>query len=60
MNVWVNTYGEGRVFGTTIGHYNHTMEKPKYLDIVTRGLLWSCGKLGADGQPLAGYGPQAK
>jgi type 1 glutamine amidotransferase len=60
VNVWVNTYGKGRVFGTTIGHYNHTMEKPEFLDLITRGLLWSCGKLGPDGKPLPGYGAAAK
>jgi len=32
------------------------VEDPRYLDLVTRGLLWACGKLGEDGKPLAGYG----
>ena len=32
-------------------------EQPVYLDLVTRGLLWACGKLGEDGKPLPGYGP---
>lgn len=54
-NIWVNTYGKARVFGTTIGHYNETMEQGWYLDILARGLLWTCGKLGDDGQPLPGY-----
>ena len=36
-DIWINTYGKGRVFGTTIGHYNHTMSDPLYLDTVTRG-----------------------
>lgn len=59
VNIWVNTYGQGRVFGTTIGHYNETMEQDWFLDVLTRGLLWTCGKLGDDGKPLAGYGPVA-
>lgn len=42
--VWINTYGKARVFGTTIGHLDSTMEKPEYLDMVTRGLLWACNK----------------
>ncbi len=54
--VWVNQYGKARVFGTTIGHHNETMLEDTYLDLVTRGLLWACGKLGDDGKPLAGYG----
>ncbi|QVL32594.1 ThuA domain-containing protein [Telmatocola sphagniphila] len=44
--VWTNTYnGKAKVFGTTLGHNNATVEDPKYLDLVTRGLLWSVGKL---------------
>ena len=42
--VWTNQYGQGRVFATTIGHYNETMVEPTYLDMVTRGLLWACDK----------------
>jgi hypothetical protein len=54
---WVNTYQDKtRVFSTTIGHNNETVADPRYLDLVTRGLLWACGKLGEDGQPLPGYG----
>jgi len=44
--VWTNTYnGKTRVFGTTIGHNNETCNDPRYLDLVTRGLLWSVDKL---------------
>jgi type 1 glutamine amidotransferase len=53
--IWVNTYGKGRVFSTTLGHQNSTMENPVYLDLVTRGLLWACGKLKDDGTPADGY-----
>jgi putative membrane-bound dehydrogenase-like protein len=42
--IWTNQYGKGRVFATTIGHYNETMVEPTYLDLLTRGLLWACGK----------------
>jgi hypothetical protein len=54
--VWTNLYRDKtRVFSTTIGHNNQTVENPLYLDLVTRGLLWACGKLGDDGQPVPGY-----
>src|SRR5262245_29118691 len=43
--VWTNQYGDTRVFSTTLGHNNETVADPRYLDLVTRGLLWSCGKL---------------
>ena len=43
---WTNTYaGKTKVFGTTLGHNNDTVGDAKYLDLVTRGLLWSVGKL---------------
>lgn len=54
---WTNLYrGKTRVFSTTIGHNNQTVADPRYLDLVTRGVLWACGKLGDEGQPLPGYG----
>jgi len=43
--VWANSYGSGRVFGTTLGHANATVGHQVYLDLVSRGLLWVCGKL---------------
>jgi type 1 glutamine amidotransferase len=45
---WTNTYkGKTKVFATTLGHNNATVADPRYLDLVTRGLLWSVGKLDA-------------
>lgn len=43
---WTNKYnGKTNVFATTLGHNNETVADPRYLDLVTRGLLWSVGKL---------------
>lgn len=51
---WTNEYGKGRVFSTTLGHNTDTVADARYLDLVTRGLLWSCDKLNQDYlQPLA-------
>lgn len=60
--VWTNLYGPKRVrvFSTTIGHNNATVDDARYLELVTRGVLWAAGKLGDDGRPVAGYGPQGK
>ncbi len=60
--VWTNEFGpkKTRVFSTTIGHNNATVEDPRYLDLVTRGVLWSAGKLNDDGTPAKGYGPGGK
>lgn len=53
--VWTNLYkGKTRVFATTLGHNNATVGDGRYLDLVTRGLLWSVGKL------EGGYLKQAK
>ena len=42
---WANQYDKTRVFSTTVGHNNQTVADGRYLDLITRGLLWSCGKL---------------
>jgi hypothetical protein len=55
---WVNDYQGTRVFSTTIGHNNATVEDGRYLDLVTRGLLWACGKLDEQGNIKPGYGPK--
>ncbi len=59
---WTNEYGpkKTRVFSTTIGHNTVTVADSRYLDLVTRGVLWAAGKLNEDGTPAAGYGPAAK
>ncbi len=46
VTVWTNAYrGKTKVFATTLGHNNATVADSRYLDLVTRGLLWSVGKL---------------
>jgi hypothetical protein len=57
--VWVNNYHGVRVFNTTLGHNNTTVADPRYLDLATRGLLWSVDKLDADGHAKIGYGPMS-
>jgi putative heme-binding domain-containing protein len=43
---WTNTYnGKTKVFGTTLGHNSATVADARYLDLVTRGLLWAVDKL---------------
>jgi hypothetical protein len=60
--VWTNEYGpkKTRVFSTTIGHNNGTVQDPRYLELVTRGVLWATGHLKDDGTPADGYGPEKK
>lgn len=56
--VWTNEYGPNKtkIFSTTLGHNNKTVGDDRYLDLVTRGLLWTTGHLTSDGKPAAGYG----
>jgi putative membrane-bound dehydrogenase-like protein len=56
--IWTNQFEKCRVFGTTLGHHNATVEDPVYLDMLTRGVLWAADKLDdpqylkvADGKP---------
>ncbi len=55
---WTNEFGpkKTRICSTTIGHNNATVEDARYLDLVGRAVLWSAGKLEADGKPSAGFG----
>lgn len=53
--VWTNTYGKARVFVTTMGHNNEMVAHPVYLDLVTRGLLWTMNRLQDDGTPVPAY-----
>src|SRR3954466_8746506 len=58
VDVWINQYGpkKTRVFSTTIGHNTATVIDDRYLDLVTRGVLWATGHLKEDGTPADGYG----
>jgi len=46
--IWTNEYTDKKtkVFSTTIGHNNSTVEDPRYLDLVSNGILWATDKLG--------------
>ncbi len=60
--MWTNEYGPNKtkVFSTTLGHYSATVGDTRYLDLVTRGLLWATGHLTSDGKAAEGYGPGGK
>lgn len=46
---WINSYGPNktRVFSTTIGHNNATVEDARYLDLVANGIRWATGRADA-------------
>lgn len=55
---WTNEYGPNKtkIFSTTIGHNTATVADARYLDLVTRGLLWVTGHLDDSGHAKEGYG----
>jgi uncharacterized protein len=53
--IWLNRHAKARVFATTLGHGNETMQSDVFLDLVTRGMLWTCDKLDENGMPKPGY-----
>jgi type 1 glutamine amidotransferase len=53
--MWTNTHGKARVFVTSLGHNTEMIANPLYLDIVSRGVLWTARLLRDDGTPAPGY-----
>ena len=41
---WINGFGKSRVFGTTFGHSDATFQDPVFLEMLSRGLLWTVGR----------------
>jgi type 1 glutamine amidotransferase len=47
--IWVNKYGEGRVFNCALGHDTTAMADPNYQAWVRRGVVWAArGQVGAE------------
>lgn len=44
-----------KMFGTTLGHHNSTMEQDIYQKMMAYAVLWGAGKLDKDGKAAAGY-----
>ena len=43
--MWTNKYGKARVFGTTYGHSKDTFADEVFLNVLSRGIQWSAGRL---------------
>jgi len=39
--IWVNQYGKAKVFGTTLGHHNETMQSKEFLQVLSNGIEWA-------------------
>jgi len=53
--IWVNELEGTKVFSTTLGHYNETMNNDVWLDLVARGVLWTVDGLNDDGSTKEGF-----
>ncbi|MDC0274286.1 MAG: ThuA domain-containing protein [Planctomycetaceae bacterium] len=53
--IWANSFGKAKIFGISLGHHNETMNNDVWLDLVSRGLLWTTGHLNDDGTTAPGY-----
>ncbi len=42
--IWSNEIKDTRSFSMSIGHYTEGVADDRYLDLVTRGILWACKK----------------
>jgi type 1 glutamine amidotransferase len=57
---WINKYGKANVFATTLGHNMLTVDQDEYHRLLANGVLWVCGKLDDQGNPVAGYAGTGK
>ena len=54
---WTNLYqNKTRVFSTTIGHNNATVQDDRYLDLVTRGIIWATKSPDSQKKPVSETG----
>lgn len=47
--IWTNDYKGTRIFATTLGHNNQTVNDDRYLDLIAQGMLWAVDRKPADG-----------
>ena len=53
--IWSNEVNGTRSFSMSIGHYTEGVSDDRYLDLVTRGILWACKKdIPEKNQPFTG------
>lgn len=51
---WTKTYGQGRVFYTSLGHHADIVAMPQTMQMMERGMMWAAGRWQTDmGIPFA-------
>ena len=58
--IWANTYGKGRVFGTTLAHNNKTMQDPVSSTCSPGACSGPATRLDENGVPKPGYNPRSR
>lgn len=67
--IWVNQYGKGRIFGTTLGHHNETMLQKEFTELMVNAVKWTTKSESAsnsswtdmfDGKSLKGWNGNPK
>jgi hypothetical protein len=48
---WAHSYGDGRVFYTSLGHREDIWLNPKFQDLLFGGIAWATGQVNADVTP---------
>jgi putative heme-binding domain-containing protein len=54
--LWTFRKGQGRVFGSILGHYSWTYDDPLFRLLVLRGLAWAAGETPERFEPLSTVG----
>ena len=49
--IWVNHYGKGRVFYSTLGHVESNWDKPEMQTMITEAIKWVLRLVAADVTP---------
>jgi type 1 glutamine amidotransferase len=59
-STWARTYGEGRVFYTSMGHRDDIWTNPVFQSVLVGGMNWAVGNVKADVTPnLTKVAPEA-
>ena len=57
---WTYEYGQGRVFGSILGHYSWTFDDPFFRTLMLRGIAWAAGDSPYRFDPLILRGSRVK
>lgn len=59
VTAWTQSANGTRIFGTTLGHSEETIQDPVYQQLLANGLLWVADRLRPDGTASEGLAPDS-